>query len=139
MKMRIWVPLLAFCALTFAQSVPPRGSSGLDTAKVFALGPVGVAGSISQEELQFKAILALDPDKAKQKLERLYANGNPQAMSYALAGMRKLDRKRFAELLLSARVSDLTVETMSGCIGEEQKLSVVAADLNLGKYDIWLR
>jgi hypothetical protein len=138
MKTLIWVPFIAFCELTFAQSVSPKVPSSLDTANIFALGPVGYAATTSQEETQFKAILALDQGKAKQKLEQLFESGNPQAMSYALAGMRKLDRKRFAELLLSARVSDLTVETMSGCIGRKQKLSTIASDLDSGKYDLWL-
>src|ERR1700675_3177306 len=97
--------LIAFCTLGFSQSVPSKGSSELDAAKRFALGPVGVAAMTSQEELQFKTILALNVDDAKQTLELLYRSGNPQAMSYALAGMRRLDRTRFAKLLVSARAS----------------------------------
>ena len=111
----------------------------LEVAKVFAFGGVGFAGTTSQEELAFKSILVLPSDTAKQRLERLYSSGNPQAMSYALAGMRKLDRKRYAELIASARTSDATVHTMSGCIMTNEKLRKIADELDWGKYDPWLR
>ena len=140
MKSRVLTLFVALCALSFAQSCSvPNDPPVLEYAKLFALGPVGFGGTYSQEELQFKAILALAPDKAKRTLERLYSSGNPQAMSYALLGMRKLDRKRFAELLVSARMFDLTVDTMSGCIDSKKKLSAIATDLDSGKYDRWLR
>lgn len=72
-----------------AQDSPQTVSPGLAGAKIFALGPVGYAPKTSQEERQFKAVMALKPDKAKQELEKLYSSGNPQAMSYALVGIRK--------------------------------------------------
>ena len=111
----------------------------LEGAKMFAFGSVGFGGRVSEEEHQFKAILALEPAQAKQKLEKLYSSGNPQAMSYALAGMRKLDRKRYTELLVSARASGLIVTTMRGCIMSQEKLRTVADDLDSGIYNVWLR
>ena len=131
--------LVTFCASISAQTdrrfVLPR----LETTRVFALGPVGFATSTSQQELEFKQILALPYPRATEQMEKLYATGNPQAMSYALAGMRKLDRKRYAELLVSVRASDVTVQTMSGCIISTKKLRKFADDLDTGKYDAWLR
>ena len=53
----------------------------LEAAKMFSLGPVGWVGRPTEEEHQFQAILALEPVGAKQKLEKLYTSGNPQAMS----------------------------------------------------------
>lgn len=136
---------VALVTVTFAQSVHTYSSSAPSTslhslaeAKIFALGPVGYAGKTSEEERHFKALLALDRDKAKQELERLYSSGNPQAMGYALVGMRKLDPKRYAELVVAARTSDMAVTTMWGCIVESEKLSTVANDLDSGKYDSWL-
>jgi hypothetical protein len=111
----------------------------LAEAQIFALGPVGYAGKTSEEERQFKALFALDRDKAEQELERLYSSGNPQAMSYSLVGMRKLDRKRYAEMLVPSRTSDVTVTTMWACVVEGEKLRKVASDLDSGKYDSWLR
>lgn len=79
--------------------------------------------------------MALKPDQAKQELEKLYSGANPQAMSYALVGMRKLDQKRYAELLASTRASDLTVRTMWGCTILDQKFRKVADELDSGKYN----
>ena len=76
---------------------------------------------------------------ALDALERLYATGNPQAKSYALAGIRKFNSKRFEELRLSLQSSNLKVQTQSGCIVSEQLLKEVANDLNSGKYDLWLK
>ena len=135
MKMRQLLFVIALVAPMLAQSNPPTFSPGLEAAKIFALGPVGYAAKTSQEERQFRAIMALQPDKAKQELERIYSSGNPQAMAYALVGMRKFDRTRYAELVASALVSDVTVRTMSGCIISEEKLSTIAIGLDSEKYD----
>jgi len=146
MKGRLVLLFFALVTVTVAQSDHSYSWSAASTplhsraeAKIFAVGPVGFAGRMSQEERQFKALLALDQQKAKQELERLYSSGNPQAMSYALVGMRKLDRKRYAELVVAARASDMTVTTMSGCFVESERLRTVADDLDSGKYDPWLR
>jgi hypothetical protein len=146
MKWGLLVLFAALVPMTFAQSVHTYSSSAPSTplhslaqAKIFALGPVGFAGKTSEEERQFKALFALDRDRAKQELERLYSSGNPQAMGYALVGMRKLDPKRYAGLLVTARTSDVAVTTMWGCMMESEKLRTVANDLDSGKYDSWLR
>ncbi|HMH11759.1 MAG TPA: hypothetical protein VK578_01505 [Edaphobacter sp.] len=146
MKAHLWVLLVPLVTVTCAQSVPSFPASfptmpshRLAGAKIFALWPVGYALETSQEEHQFKAIFVLDRGKAKQELELLYSSRNPQAMSYALVGMRKLDQNRYAELLAEARVSELEVTTMSGCVGETKTLRTVASELDAGKYDRWLR
>jgi hypothetical protein len=139
--------LITFCAsiglITSCASIAEKKGQAvlppLEVAKVFAFGGVGFAGTTSQEELAFKSILLLPSDTATQRFERLYSSGNPQAMSYALAGMRKLDRKRYAELIASARTSDATVHTMSGCIMTNEKLRKIADELDSGQYDPWLR
>lgn len=138
MKVHSLVLLAALCTPVIAQSARPTVPLTLETASMFTLGPVGWVGRVSHEEDQFRAILALEPVQAKQKLEKLYSSGNPQAMSYALAGMRKLDRKRYSELLVSARTSELIVKTMRGCMISEEKLRTVADDLDSGIYDVWL-
>jgi hypothetical protein len=123
----------------FSSSPPSTSLHSLTEARIFALGPVGYAGTTSQEERLFKAIFALNRDKAKQELERLYFSENPQAMSYALVGMRKLDRKRYAELLVVARASNAAVTTMWGCVIEGEQLRKIANDLDSGQYSTWLR
>jgi len=51
--------------------------------------------------------------------------------------MRKLDRKRYSELLVSVRGSDLTVATMRGDIMFQEKLRTVADEIDSGIYDVW--
>ena len=131
--------LIASEAHRKAEADLARSQETLEVAKVFAFGGIGFAGATSQEELAFESILALPSYAAKPRLERLYSSGNPQAMSYALAGMRKLDRKRYAELIVSARRSDAIVHTMSGCIMRNEKFLQIADELDAGRYDPWLR
>jgi hypothetical protein len=111
----------------------------LAATDTFAFGGTGFAGITSKGEIDFKVIMSQPRDVALQALEQLYATGNPQAKSYALAGIRKLDSKRFQELRLSLRSSDEKVVTMGGCLISEQLLKEVANDLNSGKYDHWLK
>ena len=122
-----------------AQEKADTAQETLEFARMFAFGGVGFFGTTSRENLAFASILVLPSHTAEQRFERLYLSGNPQAMSYALAGMRKLDRKRYAELIASARTSDATVHTMSGCIMKSEKLRKIADELDAGKYDPWLR
>jgi hypothetical protein len=138
--------LVAVIASASAQSAPTISSStpstslhSLAEAGIFTLGPVGYAAQTSVEETQFKSIFSHDSAKAKLELERLYSSGNPQAMAYALVGMRELDRKRYAEMLSAARTSHVTVTTMFGCVIEGEKLREIANDLDSGKYDLLLR
>jgi hypothetical protein len=146
MKAQSLVLLIPVVALSCAQSAPTTSSSPSKTllynlvdARIFALGPVGYAAKDPEELLRFRAIMALKPDQAKQELEKLNSSGNPQAMSYALVGMRRLDPKRYAELLASARASNVMVRTMWGCIISDEKLRAIADELDSGKYDPLLR
>ena len=120
---------------TFSSEPPSGPLQSLSEARIFALGAVGFAGKAPQELLLFRAIMALNPDEAKEGLEKLYSSSNPQAMSYALVGMRKIDRRRYEELLASARASDVTVRTMWGCEILDEKFRDVAEQLDSGKYD----
>lgn len=146
MKAHIFVLLGSLVAASFGQSpgsgtrpLQPAPMRSLADAQIFALGPVGYAGRTSQEEIQFKAIFLLDQRRAEQELERLYSSGNPQAMSYALVGMRRLDPKRYVDMLSASLVSDANVTTMRGCIMEGEKLRTVASKLDSGRYDPLLR
>jgi hypothetical protein len=111
----------------------------ISTTGTFAFGGTGFAGRISKGEADFRVIMTQPSGVALDALERLYATGNPQAKSYALAGIRKFNSKRFEELRLSLQSSNLKVQTQSGCIVSEQLLKEVANDLNSGKYDLWLK
>ena len=77
---------------------------------------------------------------ALEMLQRLYAEGNPQAKSYALVGIRSLYPETFKELLSSMSNSSASakVQTQSGCIVDIQELRIVAKDIRDGRYDYFL-
>jgi hypothetical protein len=139
MKSWVAITLLWAGAIAFSQDLTSVTLQRISNAKVFAFGGIGFAGTTSEGEKDFKIIMALPTKEAIIAFERLYATGNAQAKSYALAGIRKLDETRFDGLLTSVRASELKVQTESGCIVSERPLREVAMDLKSGKYDHWIR
>src|SRR6188474_195330 len=106
--------LIFFClSAAFASAQEPRLGKGrpdltmkrLAAVDRFAFGGVGFAGVISEGETDLKFILSQPSPAALASLVRLYADGNPQAKAYALAGVKKLSRRRYRELLAEARAS----------------------------------
>jgi hypothetical protein len=114
-------------------------SRQLSSTKVFAFGGTGYAGKISDGEIDFRAIYSQPHAIALGQFEDLYVNGNPEAKSYALAGIRQLAPARFEALKKSLVGSSLSVITMSGCIIEEKPLTTVAAEIDKGDYDYWIK
>lgn len=139
MKIATAALVFAFCTQVFAQGDKPITLPPMETVGFFALGPVGFAMTTSAQEKKFRSIMALPPYWAKRALEKLYSTGDAAAMSYAIVGMRTFDRTRYAEMLASARASDLMVETGSGCILWKEPLRQIADDIDAGKYDEPLR
>ncbi|HWZ50765.1 MAG TPA: hypothetical protein VNW54_04805 [Granulicella sp.] len=99
----------------------------LSNAKVFAMGPVGFAYKTSQEEIDYRLILG--QPTALVSFEKLYAEGNMQAKSYALTAIRQLSPERFRELYESLPNSNDKVRTMNGCILSDETLRDVAQGL----------
>ncbi|HLI77857.1 MAG TPA: hypothetical protein VKV02_13005 [Acidobacteriaceae bacterium] len=111
-----------------AQTVPENPALGrLLHAAMFALGPVGYAGQTSPEERDYRQILA--QPNALASFEELFARGNKQAKSYALAGMRQLSPARFRELYATLPDPNAKVHTMHGCIVSDETLRQVALSL----------
>ncbi len=113
----------AFAQRAFQGSALQR----LSSAKIFALGPVGFAARTSQEEIDYRLILS--QPTALASFEKLYAEGNPQAKSYALAGFRELSPERFKKLYASLASSGEKVRAMSGCVMTDETLRDVAEGL----------
>jgi hypothetical protein len=116
-------------ATTTAQ-IKSQGGSALERlshAKIFAMGPVGWVGMTSQEEIDYRLIL--NRPTALVEFEKLYAEGNMQAKSYALTGIRQLSPARFKELYASLPTSNDTVNTMQGCILSQETSRNVAQSL----------
>ena len=106
--------------------------------KFFAFGGVGFAGVTSEGEKDFKIVIAQPAAVALPAFEKLYATGNAEAKLYALSGIRKLDPKRFKEILPSVKDSKEQVITMEGCIQDHRTFGAIAKRIDSGAYDLWI-
>jgi hypothetical protein len=139
-KRRFAVALIILsCSLAPAQDTLSATVKSLANTGVFAFGGVGFVGKISQGEIDFRVIQSQPAPVALASFETIYASGDPAAKSYALAGIRQLDRERFKEILLSLDGSQEKVFTMEGCIMERRRLMDVAKAIDAGGYDDWLK
>ena len=109
----------------------------LSTVEKFAFGGVGWAGVISKGETDFRFVLAQPESTALNAFERLYATGNPQGKSYALAGLQKLAPQRFTELVAALGKSTGEVEVQRGCIVFRESLPDVAEKIGRGQFRLW--
>src|SRR6202011_4288715 len=133
-RMRLWIlaaVLLPIAIAQAAESVDPTFKR-LAKGDVFAFGPTGYAGVISQGEKDYKLILSRP--SAMADFERLFSAGNPQAKSYALLGIRAANPNRFRELSRSLRESKEDVTTQSGCIVSHESLGTVLKHIDAGDY-----
>jgi hypothetical protein len=111
----------------------------LSHVRVFAFGGVGYAGVTSEGEKDFRVIYSEPPANSLPDFERLYVQGTPEARSYALAAIRKLDPEHFRDLAQSLRSSQERVVTMKGCIMEDRTMAEVVKEIDSGGYDLWLK
>ncbi len=127
------------CSVAPAQDTLSATVKSLTKTGVFAFGGVGFIGKISQGEIDFRAIQSQPDAVALVSFETVYSTGDPAGKSYALAGIRQLDRERFKAILLSLDGSQEKVFTMEGCIMERRRLVDVANAIDAGSYDDWLK
>lgn len=106
----------------------------LSTVERFAFGGVGFAGVTSKGEIDFKFIFAQPRPTALNAFEKLYAIGNSQGKSYAIAGLKKLEPQRFTELLAALEKSTDEVEVMRGCIVSHEQLHEIAKQIGQAKF-----
>ncbi len=140
--MKPWVTValfLLFAGVGHAQKTLPDAVKGIATLKVFAFGGIGYAGETSEGEVDFRVIIAQPPKIALDTFERLYSTDNPQSKSYALAGIRKLDKGEFNRLRLLLQSSRVKVQIEEGCIVSVHSLQDISDRLNAGDYDFWMK
>jgi hypothetical protein len=128
--------LLVLCSvpLVLADDSVDAAVNRLSTVERFAFGGVGFAGVTSKGETDFKFVLAQSRPTALNAFEKLYAIGNPQGKSYALAGLKKLEPQRFTELVAALGKSPDEVEVMRGCIVSHEPLHEIAKQIGNGKF-----
>lgn len=113
-----------------------RAVSSLAREKVFALGGVGVAGTISAGESDLRAVLKVAD--ALQQLQSLLTKASPAGQLYALLGLRLRDRAVYEQALPAFRKRSDVVSTMHGCTVMDEKMDSIVHQIEHGDYDTFL-
>ena len=122
---------LSLCAVSLA-----RGSDVQDADK-FALGGIGVAGTISKAESALRTILAA-PDAVTQ-LEKMLPHATDAGRLYILVGLRMRDRAAYKRAFESYANHDSTVETVRGCMISRESFQALLREIDRGNFDILLK
>ena len=110
--------------------------SVLRTTSSFALGGVGVAGSMSEGERALREVLN-QPD-ATARLENALPNASPAGQLYALLGLRLRDRAAYQRALEKYGGNSATVPTMRGCMLQKESFRDLVKQIEHGDYDSFL-
>ena len=107
-----------------AVSVCAGGYDSVKTAPEFAIGGIGVAGTISQSEVALREVR--DGPRAEEQLRKLLAEATPAGRMYALYGLRQLDAADYDHLAAPYRSNHSRVKRIQGCmISEDETANVV--------------
>lgn len=134
MRHRILLAVLLLAA--FAQAQQPADVVVERLARVgqFAFGGVGIAGTTSPGEKDYKAVLVRST--AMADFERLLSIGNPQAKAYALVGIRTINPKRYRTLSPRFLDSKENVSILRGCLVSTESLPSVLKQIEDGQYSL---
>jgi hypothetical protein len=135
--MKHWI--FGGAAILFLTTVCPARTEldgGLQSAGSFALGGVGVAGTMSAGERALREVLK-QPD-AVARLEALLPNASPAGKLYALLGLRIRDRAAYERALEKYRSTDAAVETARGCMLSHEPFRDLVKEIERGQYDSFL-
>jgi hypothetical protein len=110
-----------------------QAASSLARENVFALGGVGVAGTMSSGEKDLRAVLK--QSDAAQQLQSLLKKALPAGQLYALLGLRLRDRPAYEQALPDFRKRSDAVSTMHGCIMMKEKMDSIVHQIEHGDYD----
>jgi hypothetical protein len=119
--------------LGLTTSVDANASSSLARENTFALGGVGVAGTMSGGEKDLRALLK-EAD-AVQQLQSLLKNASPAGQLYALLGLRLRDRPAYDQVVPEFRKRSNEVSTLHGCIMMKEKMESIVQQIEHGDYD----
>jgi hypothetical protein len=138
MNAKIFSIALTSVALFVLGAAPLRADADATLRKTgsFALGGVGVAGTMSEGERALRELLK-EPD-AIARLENALPNSSPAGRLYALLGLRLRDRPAYQRALEKYRANNATVQTMRGCILQQESFAQLIKQIEHGDYDSFL-
>jgi hypothetical protein len=131
--------IFGLAAVLFLTTVCPARidqDGGLQNAGSFALGGIGVAGTMSAGERALREVLK--QRDAAARLEALLPNASPAGKLYALLGLRIRDRAAYERALEKCRSTDATVETARGCMLSREAFRELVKEIERGQYDSFL-
>ena len=135
--MKRWISfLIAAAALTTGRLFSAETNGGLQNAGSFALGGIGVAGTMSAGERALREVLKTHD--AVTRLEALLQSASPAGKLYALLGLRIRDRAAYERALEKIRTTDTTVETARGCMLSRESFRDLVKEIERGQYDNFL-
>ena len=121
------------CHEPLVATEPLDANSTLRKATSFALGGVGVVGSMSEGERALREILKKSDPVAR--LEKILPEATPAGQLYALLGLRASDRTAYQRALAKYGQRDAEVETMRGCILQHEAYAALVKQIDHGDYD----
>lgn len=104
----------------------------LTAATTFAIGGVGVAGTISPAENDFRALLK-EPD-AVAKCQKLLTEATPEGQMYGLLGLKLKDEAAFLAALPKYKGSKTNLREMAGCMMGTITAGELAGRIEKGLY-----
>ena len=138
--MKLKASLVALSALARLMiGVPPiyaAPETALHKTSTFALGGVGVAGSMSEGERALREVLK--ERDAVTRLESVLRDASPAGQLYALLGLRLRDRPAYERALEKYGENDANVQTMRGCILQRESFLKLVEEIERGEYDSFL-
>jgi hypothetical protein len=129
----VYVSILSPTLFAGANEAAASPASSLARENVFALGGVGVAGSMSSGEKDLRAVLK-EADSVQQ-LQSLLKNASPAGQLYALLGLRLRDRPAYEQAVPAFRKRSDAVSTVHGCIMMKEKMDSIVQQIEHGNYD----
>jgi len=140
--MKHWVFGIAAALVATLCSGAAMADSGLkslravENAGSFALGGVGVAGTMSAGERGLREVL--ERSDAVYQLEAVLPTAAPAGKLYALLGLRVRDRAAYQRALERSRSIDAKVETARGCMLSQESFRDLVKEIERGQYDTFL-
>jgi hypothetical protein len=134
--MKRWIFVLLAGIVLIAVQPARAESDGLQSAGSFALGGVGVAGTMSAGERALREVLKRED--AVVRLEALLPNASPAGKLYALLGLKIRDRAAYERALEKWRTLDAKVETARGCMLSQESFRDLVKEIERGQYDTFL-
>jgi hypothetical protein len=116
-------------------SSPPAAdpTEQLRHVEAFAMGGIGVAGTMSEGERSLRNLLS-DP-AATAKLEGLLTKATPAGQLYALLGLHVHDRAAFEKASNDFHAPGGDVESIGGCIISHLPFKQLLDRIKAGQYD----